>query len=576
MKKQILRTLACVLSISAFFCALAACKGNKEGDSTGDPGNSQDPASLVTFIRDGKSEYSIVYDASDPRAGVYLSACYDLVQAVKANAGVDLPLYAGNTGQAASTGGKEILVGLTDRSESVGAAKELRADDYVIRVMGDKLVILGGSPDMTAKAVERFTALYFSAPQTSLILESDYLYVEKGSYALESVSIGDGELKDYSIVYGENGEVSAAFLQERIRELYGYSLPLTSDRADPSDKEILVGATNRSESELSLPDGEYAVRQSGGRIVIAGGDANLVGAGVNAFVSGALSGGQGSISLDGLSLSGKIGTGAALKLFDLNVTLSGYAENAVVSRYPRLYRQIEQYAPDVICLQEVSGITWYDCITKGIGDTPALTDKYVFVGTPRNGSKPDYGAGLTGAYNAILYDRTLFKEEESGTFWLSETPDIPSVGWDGRTRAVCTWVRLTHLASGKTFAVMNTQPDSYGGKAPANGMALITQVAASFDCPVFLCGDFTAGASGSVYKTASSAGFLDSAAIANVCDNAGGTVNAYGSAKDDDPATDFIMTRQGYSVVRSYRRITDLVDEGYVSSHWAIMAEIGF
>ena len=59
-------------------------------------------------------------------------------------------------------------------------------------------------------------------------------------------------------------------------------------------------------------------------------------------------------------------------------------------------------------------------------------------------------------------------------------------------------------------------------------------------------------------------------------ENAGVTLNGYGAAKDGDPATDFILTRQGYSVVNSYRRITDLVDEGYVSSHWAILAEIGF
>lgn len=573
MKLFLKRAIACLLGASMLLTALVACKNKKEGDPDGEQ---NDPASLVTFIKDGASDYSIVYNANDDQAGLYLSACFNLAKAIKDTAGVDLPVIADSSEQAAATGGKEILVGNTDRSESAEARSGVRTGDYVIRVSGEKLVILGGTAAKTAEAVNRFAALYFSQTQPALILSSDYLYEKRGEYALHSVKLGANDLQSYSIVYGTGGQVPAALLAAKIEELYGAVLPTVSDKEAEQACEILVGATNRAQSGLSVPAGEYAVKQDGDKLVIAGADANCVGGGVNAFLTKTLGTGERDITVENLALSGKIETGASVKILDLNVTLSGYAENAVVNRYPRLYSLIQSYKPDVLCLQEVSGTTWYDCITKGIGDTPALTDTYAFVGTPRNGSEPDYSAGLTGAYNAILYNKSLYKEEESGTFWMSDTPTTPSVGWDGRTRAVCTWVKLTDLATGRTFAVMNTQPDSYGKNAPQNGMKLVSDVAASFDCPVILCADLVTNETGKAYQATTSGGFLDSASIAAEVQNAGGTVNSYGASKESDKPTDFIFTFMGKTTVSRWQRITDQVDGGYVSGHWALLAEIHY
>lgn len=580
MKLFLKRTLAAILGGCLLLTALAACKSGNSGDQTtdqtgqaGQPGASAD---LVVFLKDGASDYSIVYAGSDPLSGVYMTACYNLASAIKETTGVDIPVLADITTDTAATGGKEILVGNTNRPESTEAAAGLRVGDYQIRVSGEKLLIVGGSAEKTADAVDRFSAMYFSQTQTSLILTADYLYEKTGSYTLDSVKFGANDLKDYRIVYGSDGQIPATILAAKIEERYGVILPTVSDQEAEQACEILVGATNRAQSSISVPAGEYAVKLDGEKLVIAGADANCTGGGVNAFLTKTLGTGEKEITVETLALSGKIETGASLKILDLNVTLSGYAENAVVNRYPRLYSLIQSYTPDILCLQEVSGTTWYDCITKGIGDTPALTDTYAFVGTPRNGTEPDYSAGLTGAYNAILYNKSLYKEEESGTFWLSATPTIPSVGWDGRTRAICTWVRLTDLATGRTFAVMNTQPDSYGKTAPQNGVELLCDVAASFDCPVILCADLVSNSSGKPYQAAASAGFLDSAAIAAECKNTGGTVNSYGASKESDKATDFIFTFMGRSTVSRWQRITDQVDGAYVSEHWALLAEINY
>ena len=43
---------------------------------------------------------------------------------------------------------------------------------------------------------------------------------------------------------------------------------------------------------------------------------------------------------------------------------------------------------------------------------------------------------------AIYYRDADFELEKSGTFWLSETPDQVSMGWDAACKRTCTWVLL--------------------------------------------------------------------------------------------------------------------------------------
>lgn len=566
MKLHSIRSLALVLLFAMLSCLMVSC-GKKKVDPVVAP-------STVSFLKDGVSDYTIIYgESSNPKnkgAGV---AAHSLSSAIKETAGVEIPVESDIAKDESSTGGKEILIGHTNRTESGELLSSLRIGDYLIAVTGNKLVIGGGSAEKTTEAVKKFIQLYFSQPQTSLILAEDYRYEKHTDYALKSMTLGGKELSDFSVIYSAGNEASARLLAASLENLYGYTLPVSPDSVTETECEILVGKTNRSQS-LKNPDSDcYLIQQDGSKLVIVGSDEGSVGSGVYAFLSYLQNSGE-SLSLDGCDQSGAFTSGATVKLMDLNLTLSGYAENAVINRYPRLYNLISSNSPDLLCFQELSGTTWYDCITKGYGDTPALTDRYTFVGAPRNGSEPDYEAGLTGAYNAILFNPLVYRLEDSGTFWLSESPSLPSVGWDGRTRAICTWAKFTDLKSGRIFAVMNTQLDAYGSKAPQNGMNLICQKAAELDCPVILCGDLVSTEAGKPYQAAISAGFLDSAAVAKSTDGVGGTVNNYGTSKESDKATDFVFTSVGNTRTQSYRVIRELIDGGYVSAHWAILAEI--
>ena len=57
-----------------------------------------------------------------------------------------------------------------------------------------------------------------------------------------------------------------------------------------------------------------------------------------------------------------------------------------------------------------------------------------------------------GEHSAIFYRKDRFTLIKNGDFWLSETPDQPSKGWDATCcNRICSWVQLTDNATGKNF-----------------------------------------------------------------------------------------------------------------------------
>lgn len=77
---------------------------------------------------------------------------------------------------------------------------------------------------------------------------------------------------------------------------------------------------------------------------------------------------------------------------------------------------------------------------------------YDVVGISRDGTED-------GEQTAIFYLRDSVTVSESGTFWLSETPDVLSKhNWAGNYRTA-TWVKATHIKTGNVFYHINTHLD---------------------------------------------------------------------------------------------------------------------
>lgn len=119
-----------------------------------------------------------------------------------------------------------------------------------------------------------------------------------------------------------------------------------------------------------------------------------------------------------------------------------------------------------------------------------LTEKRLaFVGVGRDDAK------RAGEFSAILYDKQRLRAVDSGTFWLSETPDVPSKGWDAQLKRVCTWARLQERTSGRELYLFNTHFDHKGAVARERSAGVILEKIAALagkSAPVVLTGDFNA------------------------------------------------------------------------------------
>jgi endonuclease/exonuclease/phosphatase family metal-dependent hydrolase len=86
--------------------------------------------------------------------------------------------------------GKEILVGLTNRKESHIVHKTLKRDEYAIKVVGEKLVIVGYDEYATLGAVEFFVNTYLSSPITEKF-ELDKTLELKGEASLRKIALSN-------------------------------------------------------------------------------------------------------------------------------------------------------------------------------------------------------------------------------------------------------------------------------------------------------------------------------------------------------------------------------------------------
>lgn len=100
---------------------------------------------------------------------------------------------------------------------------------------------------------------------------------------------------------------------------------------------------------------------------------------------------------------------------------------------------------------------------------------------------------LGGEFMAIYYAEDVVSLDDWGTFWLSETPDQVSKGWDADCFRTATWAKFTLAEGGKKFFMINTHLDHKGAVAQAESMRLIDSKIKELngeELPVVVIADF--------------------------------------------------------------------------------------
>ncbi len=250
--------------------------------------------------------------------------------------------------------------------------------------------------------------------------------------------------------------------------------------------------------------------------------------------------------------------------YNLRLDVASDSENSWEHRKEFLVDQIQFYSPDVIGTQEGRPNQ-----IKYMRDS---LPHYNFIGHGREG-------GNNGEYSAIFYNSDKVKVEKDSTFWLSETPEKKSKGWDAAYERICTYGLFTDLKLSKKFWVFNTHLDHIGEIARLNGVKLIQKKILEINTqnyPVLFMGDLNAE-SGSEPIQYLNSKMTDSKSVANLVFGPQGTFNDF---KFNDPVTrriDYIfISKSSDIIVEKYAVLSDSKDLKYPSDHLPVFIVLKF
>ncbi|MBI5382912.1 MAG: endonuclease/exonuclease/phosphatase family protein [Opitutae bacterium] len=216
---------------------------------------------------------------------------------------------------------------------------------------------------------------------------------------------------------------------------------------------------------------------------------------------------------------------------------------------------------------EIFGIQ--EAVAGQIRDLAGMT-RYAHVGVGRD----DGAEG--GEHSPVFYDRARFALLDSGTFWLSDTPEKVSRGWDAACNRVCSWVKLRDQTSGKVFFFFNTHLDHRGKEARKRGIALIMERIAKRDpatAPVILTGDFNASPDSDVIATAT-AQLRDTKTESQLKPYGPvGTINGFNYQAPLKQCIDYIFASPGTKVLR-HGVLSDSRDQRFPSDHLPVMTQL--
>jgi endonuclease/exonuclease/phosphatase family metal-dependent hydrolase len=250
--------------------------------------------------------------------------------------------------------------------------------------------------------------------------------------------------------------------------------------------------------------------------------------------------------------------------YNIRLNTPSDKENAWPNRREDVIRLLKTSKADLFSVQEAlydqvmnlkEGMTGFDYVGVGRDD-----------------------GNINGEFSAIYYDSGRFELMESGTFWLSQTPQIPSKSWDAALNRICTWARLKEKENHRTFYVFNTHFDHKGVQARKKSAELIlkkiVEIADRKD-PVLLTGDFNLTPKEKPLELIRQK-LKDSRQVSKTVPRGPvGTFNGWDTKSVPENRIDYIFVNKLF-VVNNYSTLTDSREGKYFSDHFPVLTELQF
>lgn len=514
----------------------------------------EEPDAPDVFLKSDVTNFRIVY-ASNLSAGM-LTEVQKLEKRINSACGVTITVIddlVADGEEQTEEWEHEILVGMTNREESAEFVRDFREGDYGYGYLNGKIVIGGGSDGVVKRAISMFLSEVISKHSSEdVFFQSDWTSLEKKTYNVERLTINGASIKDYEIVYtADSGlfeQEMATRLQSIVSEQMGYVLPINSDaEVETAGKAFLIGKTKFSTDLTNLSANEGCVVGNGTNVVAYGEDVQGV---VNA--SKLLT----NILFDSAvtEMVREITLGAVQKTTG-DDKFSVMTHNLMVGEVPedriaRTMTLIYKYMPDTLGVQEAKA-EWMTALTAN------LSDYYAIVGEGREG-------GTKGEYTAILYAKAKYDLIESGTKWLSDTPDEVSKYPNSTYYRIFTWALLEDKETGVRYLHVNTHLDCDGARLE-QAKCLMMFLKDYNDVAIVLTGDMNASLGTDEMKFIQEHGFATKTDFKDL-----DSLPLYGRGNN---VVDWIFVTQDCMTLTNYITDNNFINGDYASDHCSYYAE---
>ncbi len=253
--------------------------------------------------------------------------------------------------------------------------------------------------------------------------------------------------------------------------------------------------------------------------------------------------------------------------FNIRLDVKSDGENWWENRKDKVAGLMKYYAADFIGGQEVQHHQLVYLKEQLTG--------YDHIGVGRDDGKEK------GEFSCIFYNKEKFQPVKQGTFWLSQTPDTVSMGWDAVCNRVCTWGLFRLGKTQKMIWVFNTHFDHMGKLARVESAKLILakmkELTSGKQYPVVFMGDLNSKPVDEPVSILNSA--LNNARTISEEPPYGpaDTWNGFKFNQKPDGCIDYIFTNRYENLkVTKFASITDSYDLKYPSDHFPVMAHIRF
>lgn len=253
----------------------------------------------------------------------------------------------------------------------------------------------------------------------------------------------------------------------------------------------------------------------------------------------------------------------AVRIVSFNVRCKDDLYGSVKGRSQLISSALSQYRPDSFGVQEATQ-EWLDILSENLGED------YACISQMRDDARNSEAS-------AVFYLKDKYDLLDSGTIWLSETPDVFASKFPlSSMPRIATWVKLQNKQTDEIYTHINTHLDHVLESARVQQIkVLINKIEelSSDGNPLVCTGDFNTKEGADAYNEMKGC-LVDSKQIANSSDN-GATFHNYGLNIFEKKPIDFIFVSDGVTV-DTYKIIDEKIGGMYLSDHAGLCADIRF